>query len=95
MNRAQQRQLDARDSTGSDIAILRAQFSELRRFVARLCELQQIEAPPAIIGVDLLTPKDAVFHTGLSRSGVQKRMKSGRYRVVSIGSKKFIDANSL
>jgi len=80
---------------GDQIAILKSQLASLQSVVAELCARQQIDPPPPLIGVDLLTPKDAVFLTGLSRSGVQKRMKSGRYRVVRIGERKFIDADSL
>jgi hypothetical protein len=74
-------------------ATLEAQVGELQSVVQKICTKVELEPPPPIVGVDWLRPKDVVFITGLSRSAVQKRMNSGRYRVGYRGAKRFIRAD--
>jgi hypothetical protein len=74
----------------------RVQISELRATVAVLWREHHLNAPFCAGGDLLLTPKMVAHITGLSRSAVQKRIKSGKLRVAQRrGGRVFIDPASL
>jgi predicted DNA-binding transcriptional regulator AlpA len=63
----------------SETEFVRAQLKELQSIVGHLCVKMDV-TPPTLIadGITLLNTKQAMHITGLSRSGLQKMIKSGK-----------------